>query len=164
MGWGSQLAGWLRAAGARPIHEEVEESGFIYYTRCFRARSGGMPAFRAPLLTEIGTFSVLTLPADNDTWSITLCTSSGDQPLKRLRDPELWTEVVAACPRHVQWLNGDPITGVLPMGGILDRFRRLVVGGRPGRGVAPVGDVMGLHQPLGRSRHDAGPARRPAAA
>ncbi len=150
MGRGSQLAGWLRAAGARPIHEEVEESGFIYYTRCFRARSGGMPAFRAPLLTEIGTFSVLTLPADNDTWSITLCTSSGDQPLKRLRDPELWTEVVAACPRHVQWLNGDPITGVLPMGGILDRFRRLVVGGRPvATGVAPVGDAWACTNPSG---------------
>lgn len=149
-GRGSQLAGWLRAAGTRPIHEEVEESGFIYYSRYFRARNGEMPEFRAGLLTEIGTFSVLTLPADEGTWSITLVTSAGDRPLKRLRDPGLWTAVVAACPRHVQWLDGDPVTGVLPMGGVLDRFRRLVVDGQPvATGIAPVGDAWACTNPSG---------------
>lgn len=150
MGRGSQLGRWLSAAGTRPIHEEVEESGFIYYTRYFRARTAGMPAFRAPILAEIGTFSVLTVPADNDTWSITLYTSAGDQPLKRLRDPEPWTAVVAACPQHEQWLDGDPLTGVLPMGGILDRFRRLIIGGQPvATGIAPVGDARACTNPSG---------------
>ena len=54
---------------------------------------------RAPLLTAIGTFSILTLPGDDGTWSVTLCAAAGDQPLKRLRDAEAWTRVLQACPK-----------------------------------------------------------------
>jgi 2-polyprenyl-6-methoxyphenol hydroxylase-like FAD-dependent oxidoreductase len=115
MGRRSQLTRWLMQSGVGPVIEEAEESGFIYYTRFFRARGAGMPPFRAAILTDIDTFSVLTLPADNGTWSVTLVTSAGDQALKRLRDPDVWTAVVAACPAHRQWLDGEPITGVLPI-------------------------------------------------
>ncbi len=149
-GRGSQLTRWLAQAGIGPIIEEVGESGFLYYTRYFRARDAGMPAFRAAIVTDIGTFSVLTLPADNGTWSVTLFTSAGDQPLKRLRDPDVWTAVVAACPAHKQWLDGEPITGVLPMAGVLDRFRRLLVDGRPvATGLVAVGDAMACTNPSG---------------
>ena len=149
-GRGSRLTRWLAQAGIGPAIEDVEESGFLYYTRYFRARDGRMPVFRAPIVTEIGTFSVLTLPADNDTWSITLFMSAGDQPLKRLRDPDAWTAVVAACPAHKQWLDGEPITGVIPMAGVLDRFRRLVVNGRPvATGLVAVGDAMACTNPSG---------------
>lgn len=149
-GRGSQLTRWLAQAGVGPVIEEVEESGFVYYTRYFRARGTGMPAFRAPIVTDVGTFSVLTLPADNGTWSVTLFTAAGDQPLKRLRDPDVWTAVVAACPAHKQWLDGEPITGVLPMAGVLDRFRRLLVDGRPAAtGVVAVGDAMACTNPSG---------------
>jgi hypothetical protein len=82
-----------------------------------------MPDYRAPLLTAIGTFSVLTLPADNGTWSVTLFISAGDRPLKRLPDPNLWSAVVAACPAHAQWLDGEPSSGVMAMGGVIDRYR-----------------------------------------
>ena len=61
-GRGSQLTRWLAQAGVGPVIEEVEESGFVYYTRYFRARGTGMPAFRAPIVTDVGTFSVLTCP------------------------------------------------------------------------------------------------------
>ena len=149
-GRGSQLTRWLAQAGIGPLIEETEESGFVYYTRYFRARGAGMPAFRAAIVTAIGTFSVLTLPADNGTWSVTLFTSAGDQPLKRLRDPDVWTAVVAACPAHKQWLDGEPITGVLPMAGVLDRFRRLLVDGRPvATGLVGVGDAMACTNPSG---------------
>ncbi len=149
-GRGSQLTRWLAQAGIEPVIEEVEASGFLYYTRYFRARGAGMPAFRAAIVTDIGTFSVLTLPADNGTWSVTLFTSAGDQPLKRLRDPDAWTVVVAACPAHKQWLDGEPITGVLPMAGVLDRFRRLLVDGRPvATGLVAVGDAMACTNPSG---------------
>jgi 2-polyprenyl-6-methoxyphenol hydroxylase-like FAD-dependent oxidoreductase len=94
MGRRSQLPRWLEAAGAKPVHEEAEDSGFIYYSRFFRAASAGMPEYRAPLSMPIGTFSLLTLPSDNDTWSVTVYTSAGDRPLKRLRDPGPWTALV----------------------------------------------------------------------
>jgi flavin-dependent dehydrogenase len=150
MGRRSQLTRWLTQSGIGPAIEEAEESGFVYYTRFFRAHGAGMPAFRAAIVTDIGTFSVLTLPADNGTWSVTLFTSAGDQPLKRLRDPDVWTAVLAACPAHRHWLDGEPITGVLPMAGILDRFRRLLVDGRPvATGLVAVGDAMACTNPSG---------------
>jgi 2-polyprenyl-6-methoxyphenol hydroxylase-like FAD-dependent oxidoreductase len=152
MGRRSQLPRWLEAAGAVPIHEEAEDSGFLYYTRYFRARNGGTPEFRAPILTVIGTFSILTVPADNGTWSVTLYTASGDQPLKQLRDPDAWNRLLAACPLHAHWLDGEPITGVMAMGGIVDRYRRLLSGRRPvATGVALAGDAWACTNPsLGR--------------
>ena len=100
----------------------------------------------------VGTFSVLTLPADAGTWSITLYGSSRDQPLKALRDPARWTAVAGACPRHAHWLDGEPITGVLPMGGIMNRHRSLNGNGAgPAIGVLSVGDAWACTNPsLGR--------------
>ena len=148
MGRRSQLPRWLQDAGAGPVYEEVEDAGFIYYTRYFRSRNGALPEFKAPFLTPMGTFSVLTIPSDHDTWSVTLYVSAGDTALKRLRDRDLWTAVLAACPRHVQWLDGEPITDVLPMGGLTDRYRRFIMSGQPVvTGVAAVGDASACTNP-----------------
>jgi 2-polyprenyl-6-methoxyphenol hydroxylase-like FAD-dependent oxidoreductase len=144
----SQLPRWLEAVGAGRVHEDAEDSGFIYYSRFFRARDGQMPQFRAGVLTPIGTFSLLTIPSDNDTWSVTVYTASGDQPLKRLRYPGPWTAVVRACPAHAQWLEGDPISDLIAMGGIVDRYRRLVVDGQLiATGVALLGDAWACTNP-----------------
>jgi hypothetical protein len=148
MGRRSQLPRWLETAGAGPVYEEVEDSGFVYYTRYFRSRNGALPEFRAPFLTAVGTFSVLTLPGDNETWSVTLFTSAGDRPLKRLREAGPWTALVAACPRHAHRLDGEPISDVLRMGSVTDRYRRLTLDGRPVvSGIAPVGDACDCTNP-----------------
>lgn len=148
MGRRSQLPRWLESAGAASVHEELEDAGFIYYTRYFRARDGQLPEFRAAPITHIGTFSLLTLPADNHTWSVTVFTDTGEQLFKRLRDSDVWTALVAACPRHAQWLAGDPITDVLPMGGIVDRYRRFRTRGMPvATGMASVGDAYACTNP-----------------
>ena len=153
MGRRSSLPGWLADVGAQPLHEEAEDSGFTYYTRFFRARSHGRPEPRAALLTPVGSFSILTLPADRDTWSVTLFISSRDQPLKGLRHVDRWTSVAERCPEHAHWLDGEPITDVLPMSGIIDRYRRLAVGGGDAvaTGVALVADAWACTNPsLGR--------------
>ncbi len=124
----SRSPAWLEAIGARPPFEEGADSGFAYYTRYFR---GTQPQRRAGGLTPIGSMSILTLLGDNDTWSVTLFGASGDQPLKRLRHSEPWTNTVRACPLHAHWLDGEPITNVLPMAGIVDRYRRFVVDDAP---------------------------------
>ncbi len=148
MGRRSPLPRWLEAAGTKPVYEEADDAGFIYYTRFFHARDGRLPAFRAPLNTYIGTFSILTLPSDNDTWSVTVFISAGDRPLKRLREEQPWSRVVAACPLHAQWLEGEPITRVLAMGGVLDRYRRFSFDGQPiATGIAPVGDAWACTNP-----------------
>jgi flavin-dependent dehydrogenase len=78
--------------------------------------------------------------------------ASGDQPLKRLRKAEAWTAVVKACPLQAHWLEGEPITDVLGMGGIVDRYRRLAAGGRAAAtGVALLADACACTNPsLGR--------------
>jgi 2-polyprenyl-6-methoxyphenol hydroxylase-like FAD-dependent oxidoreductase len=151
MGRRSRLPDWIAAVGARPPIEESEDSGFIYYTRFFRT-TGTPPVPLAPLLSALGSFSLLTLPADAQTWSVTVYVSSHDQAMKGLRDPERWSCVVGGCPRHAHWLDGEAITGVVPMAGIVDRFRRLVVDGVPViTGVVAVGDAWACTNPsLGR--------------
>jgi hypothetical protein len=83
---------------------------------------------------------------------VTVFVSRGDQPLERLREPDRWTSVVAACGLHAHWLGGESISGILAMGGIIDRYRRLVVDGRPVvTGVALVADAWACTNPaLGR--------------
>jgi 2-polyprenyl-6-methoxyphenol hydroxylase-like FAD-dependent oxidoreductase len=148
MGRGSKLPNWLEAIGARCPIEEAEDSGFIYYTRFFRSTNGVVPPYRTALLTYFHSFSLLTLPGDAGTWSVTLFISSGDQALKKLRDPKHWTALIAACPLHAHWLDGEPITDVLPMGGIIDRYRRFVVDGVPvATGIVSVGDSWACTNP-----------------
>jgi 2-polyprenyl-6-methoxyphenol hydroxylase-like FAD-dependent oxidoreductase len=149
MGRRSRLPAWLADAGARGTHEESEDVGFLYYTRYFR---GERPRLLGPQLMAIGTISLLTLPGDADTWSVTVLGAAGDRPLKRLRRAEAWTAVVRACPLQAHWLEGEPITDVLGMGGIVDRYRRLAIGSRPAAtGVALLADACACTNPsLGR--------------
>jgi 2-polyprenyl-6-methoxyphenol hydroxylase-like FAD-dependent oxidoreductase len=142
----SKLPNWLEAIGARRPIEEVEDSGFVYYTRFF---TGELPICRTALNTYFDSFSVLTLPGDAGAWSITLFISSGDKALKKFRDPKLWRALVAACPLHAHWLDGEPITDVLPMAGTTDRYRRFVVDDVPvATGIVSVGDAWACTNPL----------------
>jgi 2-polyprenyl-6-methoxyphenol hydroxylase-like FAD-dependent oxidoreductase len=152
MGRRSPLPQWLEAIGAAPLHEETEPSGFVYYTRFFRSPDGHRPPPRDRLLTAVGSISILTLPADNDTWSVTVFGSAADRALTQLRHADRWAAVVSACPRHVHWLAGEAISGVLPMAGVLDRYRRLAPDGRPVvAGLALVADSWACTNPsLGR--------------
>jgi len=152
MGRRSQLPRWCSDADIGTLQEESEDSGFIYYGRHFRSADGTTPQPFGPLLAPIGTFSILTLPADNGTWAVALVTSSGDQVLKRMRDPDLWTAVIEACPLHAHWLQGEPIGDLEAMGGMIDRYRRPIADGRPLlTGIALLGDAWACTNPsLGR--------------
>src|ERR1700722_805265 len=149
-GRASKLPDWLAAIGARRPIEEAEHSGFIYYSRYFRAKNRVVPPYRAGIQTHFHSFELLTLPGDAGTWSVTVFISAGDQALKRLRDPQHWTALLRACPLHSQWLDGEPITDVLPMGGVINRYRRFVVDGVPtATGIVSVGDSWACTNPSG---------------
>jgi 2-polyprenyl-6-methoxyphenol hydroxylase-like FAD-dependent oxidoreductase len=152
MGRGSQLRRWCSDAKIGPLHEESEDSGFIYYGRFYRSADGTTPQPYGPLLAPMGTFSILTLPSDNGTWSVTTYISSGDQRLKRMRDPDAWSAVVKACPLHAHWLEGEPISDLMAMGGVIDRYRRPLRDGQPLlTGIALLGDAWACTNPsLGR--------------
>lgn len=143
---------WLADIGAEPPLENAEDSGFAYYGRYFRSGDGSVPVLMAPALTPFGTFSMLTLPADNGTWAVTLYGLAEDKLLRRLRDPEIFERVVRACPLQAHWLDGEPISDMASMSGVVDRHRRFVVDGAPcATGVLSVGDASSCTNPsLGR--------------
>ena len=144
MGRGSRTAQLLGDHGLAGGAEVLEPSRFMYYTRYFR---GPRPELRAPRLTAVGSFTIVTLTADNGVYSVTVFAAAGDRPLKRLRDPAAFNALVRACPRHAHWLDGEPITGMLPMGGVMDRLRDPA----PAPGVVRIADAWACTNPtLGR--------------
>jgi 2-polyprenyl-6-methoxyphenol hydroxylase-like FAD-dependent oxidoreductase len=146
MGRRSAACDWIVGAGARKPIEEAEDSNFAYFTRYFSGQQRPRRMGRA--LTPMGLFLILTLDGDNDTWSITLYTSSKNKAMRALRDTATFHRVVSACPRQAHWLDGEAITPVLLMAGIIDRYRRFVVDDQPViTGFAAVGDAWACTNP-----------------
>ena len=142
----------LAALGGPVPVEEREDSGFIYYARFFRSGGAGFPPLRGLVHQFYNSVSVLTLPSDDRTWSVTLVAASRDRELRVLHEPDRWTAVARCFPSSVAWLDAEPVTGVVAMAGIEDRIRHYVVDGRPVvTGVLPVGDAWACTTPsLGR--------------
>lgn len=143
---------WLADIGAVAPLDEAEDSGFAYYGRYYKSADGSVPGLLGPALAPYGTFSVLTLPADNGTWSVTLYGLSDDKELRRFRDPDVHERVVGACAIQAHWLDGEPISDIASMAGVVDRHRRFVVDGVPcTTGLLSVGDASSCTNPsLGR--------------
>jgi 2-polyprenyl-6-methoxyphenol hydroxylase-like FAD-dependent oxidoreductase len=115
-------AGWPRAA-ADPV-----DSGAIYYCRYFRLADGAEHA-PAPLLNprgDLGYMGFNTFRGDNRTFAIILLAPAADRELRMLRDPGAW---MAACgairPLDAMTAreHAEPITDVMPMGGLLNVVR-----------------------------------------
>jgi 2-polyprenyl-6-methoxyphenol hydroxylase-like FAD-dependent oxidoreductase len=146
MGRKTPTAEWLTAVGGVAPHTQSEDCGFAYYTRYYTGPE--LPAKMGPVLSELGGFTLLTLVGDNGTWSVTVFTATADTPLKAFRDAEAFTAVIRECPLQAHWLDGTPITDVLAYAGVLDRYRRFVVDGRPvATGFAAVGDAWACTNP-----------------
>jgi 2-polyprenyl-6-methoxyphenol hydroxylase-like FAD-dependent oxidoreductase len=146
MGRRSAAPKWLVELGAREPYEEAEDCGFAYYTRYFHGSD--RPQRIGPALMTLGSITLLTLDGDNDTWSVTVFAMMGDTPLKELRFNDRFDAVIRACPLQAHWLDGEPITDVLPMAGVLDRYRRFADDGGPVvTGFAAVGDSWACTNP-----------------
>jgi 2-polyprenyl-6-methoxyphenol hydroxylase-like FAD-dependent oxidoreductase len=153
MGRRSPLPAWLTAIGASAPAEESEDLGFAYYGRFFRPPAGQQQPWLGVLgLRHYDCYSLLTLPSEAGTWSVTVVTSSGDRELRALREEAAFTSLVAACPLHAPALAGEPVTGMVAAAAIPDRRRDLVVDGVPvATGVLTVGDSWACTNPsLGR--------------
>jgi 2-polyprenyl-6-methoxyphenol hydroxylase-like FAD-dependent oxidoreductase len=148
----SALTSWLSAVGARRPAEERDDCGFVYYGRHYQSRTGKLPEGRTNVVQRHESVSVLTLPADNGTWSVGLITSGRDRAMRGLRDPVRWDAAVALYPLAAHWCDGEPAPGIDVIAGIEDRHRDFVVDGDPvATGVVAVGDAWACTNPsLGR--------------
>jgi flavin-dependent dehydrogenase len=148
----SALPSWLDAVGARPVAEERDDCGFVYYARHFRSADGSHPPLFGPPLQHYESVSTITLPADNGTWGVGLITSARDTAMRPCRDPDTWTQVVEAFPLVAHWIDAEPISDVAVMAGIEDRQRSYVVDEAPvATGLVPVGDAWACTNPsIGR--------------
>jgi 2-polyprenyl-6-methoxyphenol hydroxylase-like FAD-dependent oxidoreductase len=146
----SALPRWLADIGARPVVEELEDSGFMYYGRHFRSRGGAtLPFAFGPALMPLGTISSLTLPADNGTWSVVVIASARDRALYGLRQVQRWENLVRSLPLVAHWLDGIPIEDdITVMAKLEDRHRSFVTDGRPvATGVVAVADAWACSNP-----------------
>jgi 2-polyprenyl-6-methoxyphenol hydroxylase-like FAD-dependent oxidoreductase len=148
MGRRSKLAEWSLESGARAPYEEASDAGFAYYTRHYRARDGKVPDWRGPIGSDVGTIRIVTLPGDNDTWTLALVPLAGDTPFKALKHNQVWERVARSVPHVAHWTDGEPLGDVIPMAGVLDRRRRTVVDGHPViTGLVAVGDAWACTNP-----------------
>jgi hypothetical protein len=111
-----------------------------------------VPQGQGGALTHHQSFSVLTLPADNGTWSVAILTSTRDRELRVLRDTGAWEAALRCIPEAAAWADGEPITEVCPFAGIQDVKRSYLVDGAPVvTGLVSVGDAGTATNPaLGR--------------
>ena len=149
----SHLPRLLTDAGAATPAEDVEDSGFVYYGRHFRSRDGALPFSFGPPLQHYASVTTLTLPADNNTWSVTLVGRARDTELRALTDPATWERVARSYPLIAHWLDGDPVEDRLAvLSGIEDRIRYFYDEKGPlASGIVAVGDSWSCTNPsLGR--------------
>jgi 2-polyprenyl-6-methoxyphenol hydroxylase-like FAD-dependent oxidoreductase len=144
----SALPSWLAAIGARPVAEERDDCGFVYFARHFRSADGSIPPLFGPPLQAYESVSTLTLPADNGTWGVGLITSGRDTVMRPCRDLDRWTQVIEAFPLVAHWTDAGPISDVAVMAGIEDRRRTFVIDGMAvATGVMAVGDAWACTNP-----------------
>jgi len=150
----SALPRWLARAQLPAAREERAERGSVYYSRHYRSAGGRPPALLAGTLQPYHGLSIITLPADNDTWSVAIVTGSEDAELRRLRDPANWELALRQYPRAAHWLQGEPLSDdVAVMAALHDQKRSLLSdSGQPlVGGLVLLGDAWASTDPtLGR--------------
>jgi 2-polyprenyl-6-methoxyphenol hydroxylase-like FAD-dependent oxidoreductase len=147
------VPGWLGAAGV-DVPEQVRESGLMYLSRWYRLPPAEEIVFDPKLGGDLGFVKYLGVPGDGHTLSITLAIRPDDAELRKaLSADDGFEEACRILPGPSQFFAGgplEPVGGVRPMGGLLNRLRRFVdAGGAPTvLGFHAVGDAHTCTNPL----------------
>ena len=136
------VPGWLGGCGV-DVPETVRESGLMYMSRWYRLPSSfDVEQLDAKLGGDLGFVKYLGVPGDGGTLSVTLAIRSDDTDLRAaLGDPQRFDTACRALPGPDQFFRHgplEPVGGVRPMGGLLNRIRRFT-----DRAGAPT--VLGFH-------------------
>jgi 2-polyprenyl-6-methoxyphenol hydroxylase-like FAD-dependent oxidoreductase len=146
----SPMARWLVEAGRPAPTLEEEDSGLVYYGRYVRLPDGR--SSDQPGMALYGSIALLVLPADHGTVGIGIIASSKDAAVRALRHEGPWRAVLAALPGGEELAGCEPVSPLVAMASIEDRWRRFVVDGQPvATGVVSVADAWAATNPtLGR--------------
>ena len=149
----SALPVWLGEVGAPDMPEEVDDTGIVYLSRFYRLRDAALPpAQSAAVGGDLGYLKYGVFAGDNRTFSITLAVPVADDELRRLlSEPAAFDDTARSLTPAVEWLAGapEPITEVHVMAGLVNRWRDMVVDGRPmALGLHAVGDAQVCTNPL----------------
>lgn len=148
----SPLPAWLAAIGAGPVPESEEDTGIVYSSRFYRVLDPDAHGDHGLIVGDLGYLKYAVFPGDNATLSITFGVHADDAEMRRVLRPAPFTAVGAALPAVRDWIDPartEPISDVEVMGGLVNRLRRFVVGGRPvATGVYAVGDSSVCTNPV----------------
>jgi 2-polyprenyl-6-methoxyphenol hydroxylase-like FAD-dependent oxidoreductase len=112
-------SGWPRAAG------EPTDSGAVYYCRYFELAKG-VEHLDAPILNprgDLGYMGFNTFRGDNRTFAVILLAPGADHELRVLRHEQAWEAACSTIAPLDLMTSADyarPITGVMPMGGLMN--------------------------------------------
>jgi 2-polyprenyl-6-methoxyphenol hydroxylase-like FAD-dependent oxidoreductase len=150
----ADVPGWLRPLGV-DVAEEVRESGLMYLTRWYRLPPGFDVLSLDPKLGgDLGFVKYLGVPGDGGTLSITLALRPEDRALRvALSDADGFERACRLLPGPNQFFAGpdlEPVGGVRPMGGLLNRIRRFTddAGAPLVTGFSAIGDAHTCTNPL----------------
>lgn len=153
-GRSTRLGTWLGALGGQRPREESEACGVVYYSRYFRYRGDVRLSTRISPLGprgDLGYMGFATFPGDNDTWAMTFNAPAWRPEFHALRDEETHFAAARSIPALSEAIapeNSDPITEVLPMGGLRNVSRELMVDDAPvALGVVAIGDALAHTNP-----------------
>lgn len=140
----SRASRWLARLPTRPISEQAHSCRFWYVTRHYRLRQGAkFPALNVPIAGILDYLTAIAFPADSGLFSLAFLLSTEDPYRQRLRVPDVFDRVQREIPVMAPWIDcGEPIDVPRPVGGIENRWRRLVDNRGPVvAGLALLGDA-----------------------
>ena len=145
---------WLAPLGVE-VPERIHESGLMYLTRWYHRPAEALPP-DPKLGGDLGFVKYLAVPGDGDTLSVTLAVRTADSDLRAaLSDPDRFDRACHLLPGPDLFFNEatpamEPIGGVRPMAGLLNRLRRFT--DRAGQptvvGFHALGDAHTMTNPL----------------
>ncbi len=136
------------------VPETVHESGLMYLSRWYRFVDGSPTELDPKLGGDLGFVKYLAVPGDGDTLSITLAIRTDDAELRTaLADPDRFEHACRILPGPDRFIGRhalEPVGGVRPMTGLLNRLRRFLdEDGQPTvLGFHAVGDSHTMTNPL----------------
>ena len=157
----SGLPAWLRDDLGVDVPETIHESGLVYLSRWYRLPAGFELGLDPKLGGDLRFVKYLAVPGDGGTLSVTLAIPTDDAELRQaLGDPDRFEHACRLLPGPDLFFGDEavattgplePIGGVRPMGGLLNRIRRFAdpATGEPiVLGVHAVGDAHTCTNPL----------------